>query len=866
MVRIMRMAAGRIARISGLPCGIGVALLVAGLASGVASGAARSRSDQPEQAGQAPAAAPAPAPSKPTTVPLAQFAADALVRMALIDLRNQDAPTAEDYKIAGRLIDMALALEPEDVELMRRRLEAAFNGQEDEVVERLHRRILSKDPGDTVAQLALVTAQIGKVQNAKDRLALYERFLGKEGEKLDPSVRSRLALDAALILRETGDYPGFESRLKQSLKLDQTNKDAATLALNYYAEASGDELQTFNLLINLLLADPFDPDTHRAIRDALVSAGAFKQALKFAETADRLSPVTKLEEDRRARSMNTLVLQWLNEGSQSVVDLLEKDLASQRERAAAEIEKAKTAREGLGMEISSLPKPEDVRLYLPADKVRALAADIVGDREKLTAAMDDVGKSALYKADNLLDKTKRDVLLSDEDALAESASIRTELALMRLLLGVDADKVIEDRKTMDVASGYDPAKLEAVDAWLKLRGGDAEGARAAMEALSDAEPLKPLGLAAVAELAGEREKAAEYYRLVAVNSGGQPLGAWALGRFRAVKGDPNAKLSDQSDAIGQAADSIPSWVKRMIEDPRSFMRVSARASTTTLNAAGRLGITLKIRNLAPVPLGAGPDLPVSTRLLISPQFERAMVAYKGLPPEIALVDRRLRLNAGETLEVRIDPAVGMSGWLLQDSIGQTVRGRWRILQGFVAVGETVEVSSSSIPAETDSLIYAPMPESGLEPPALVERIRSCTSDELPALILSARAKLVAGTDQADALCGALVERYRSGTRLERMVMLTTLPPRSLAGSIETFDSAVKGEQDPELAALVVLTRVHDFADPALAAARGSTSGGLGEFAGWVAGRSSRKGSLIAGVWPKFSDAGVRVPHESGAGK
>ncbi len=837
------------------------------LAAVTIGGPALAQDAQPGTASTPEAPAAASKPSRAATrIELKKYVSDALVRMALIDLRNQDNPAAEDYRIAGRLIEQAMALEPDDLELVRRRLEAAFNAEDQEAVDRLNRRILAVDPGDTVAQLALITSQISRVQSAGERLALFERFLGKDGEKLDPSVRSRLALDAAMLMRETGDYAGFENRLKLALKLDQTNKDAAALALAYFSQSAKDDLERFNLLTNLLLADPFDPATHEAIRDALVAAGAFKQAQKFAESADKLAPPGSSDEDRRARTMNTLVLQWLNEGGATVLDSLEKDLAAQREKAAKEIEKAKQAQEGLGMEISSLPKPEDVRLYMPADKVRALIADLLGERDKLTAAMTDIGRSVEYKSANLMDRTKRDVLLSDEDALRQAAAMKSDLAMMRLLLGVDADKVVEDRKEMTPENGFDPEQVQVIDAWLKLRNNDAAGAVSAFDELPETEIMRELGLAAVAELAGENAMASEYYRQVAVDYGGKPLGAWAIGRFRSIKGDPNAQLSDQSIAIAQAADALPAWVDRMLGSTRSFLRLSAKANRTTLNAMDRLVITLRIQNLSPVPLATGSDAPISTRMLVSGQFERGLKTYSGLPPEIALVDRRLRLNPNEVLEVRISPEAGMSGWLLQDAAQGSVRGRWRVLQGFVAAGETVEIATNALPAESESLIYSPIPETSLPAEEVVEAIKTCQADELPALLIAARVLLVASSDQSPAICSALAERYAKGTRLERQAILTSIPPKSLATLVDAFDAAVKGEQDPELAALTLLTRAHDFADPVIAAARASTSESLREFAGWVASRASRGGTLIAQAWPKFSDAGVRVPHDTGEGK
>src|SRR5690606_7690973 len=112
-----------------------------------------------------------------------------------------------------------------------------------------------------------------------------ERYLSPEGERIDASVRSRLALDGALLAREIGDAAAFESFLSRAVALDITNKDAASVALRLFEERGGRPRDLLQLQVNLLYADPLDPHVYRSMARALAREGAYAQALRMAVNA-----------------------------------------------------------------------------------------------------------------------------------------------------------------------------------------------------------------------------------------------------------------------------------------------------------------------------------------------------------------------------------------------------------------------------------------------------------------------------------------------------------------------------------------------------------------------------------------------------
>src|SRR5690606_26138102 len=155
------------------------------------------------------------------------LAAREVARIAQLDLRRTPTPTAADFAIAADVLRIAHALAPDDEQILRLLIEAVGQGGgAPEEVTSLSRTLLALNSKDTVTQLRVISDAISRLQSVDARLAAYDNYLGPRGRSLDASVRSRLALDAALLLRERGDIEGFAERLSLAAELDSTNKDA----------------------------------------------------------------------------------------------------------------------------------------------------------------------------------------------------------------------------------------------------------------------------------------------------------------------------------------------------------------------------------------------------------------------------------------------------------------------------------------------------------------------------------------------------------------------------------------------------------------------------------------------------------------
>jgi hypothetical protein len=225
---------------------------------------------------------------KPQDLQDSATAAAGIANVAILDL-SRIQPNPADYQLAADLLGIARSLAPDDEQLLRLTIEAAESAGDQDRVHALSRELFRIDPSDTVALLRIISARVAEHQSADARLGAYDRLLGEDGrKKLDPSIRSRLALDAALLLREQGDIEAFADRLALATSLDQTNKDAAALAVTFFTQRVNDAVGRFELLENLLLADPFDPETHLAMARELAAGGAWEGASRFYATHETL--------------------------------------------------------------------------------------------------------------------------------------------------------------------------------------------------------------------------------------------------------------------------------------------------------------------------------------------------------------------------------------------------------------------------------------------------------------------------------------------------------------------------------------------------------------------------------------------------
>ncbi|MGD9791577.1 MAG: tetratricopeptide repeat protein [Phycisphaerales bacterium] len=738
------------------------------------------------------------------TPTLVEVTSDALAIVALMDLRAMQRPSADDYAAAYFMLEEALRLRPGDVSLARRAAEAAYNWGEAASLDRATRRVIELDPADSVAKLRLLSSTFARLQTADERIAAYDRVLGAAGASLDPAIRSRLALDAALLKREQGDEGGFGKLLAQAIRLDSTNKDAALLALTVYEQRVDARSGRWDLLSNLLYADPLDPNTHRRLAIEFARAGAWGAAKRFHSNELDLRSLAA-ERLSRESSVEAYVLRWLTSTPEEVYDALDLEVSKQR----AEVARVRKAREEALLPTDNLPAEDDIRLSIEYEPIRIACAMAMGDADRLARAMADLKATVDTNAINLLDPLKRPEGMSEEDVKGTIRRSWATLTCWRAITGIDAEAIEADLpKAIEGLESADP-EAQALRALAVARSGSSP---ANADDLGDS-----VWIAWSRAISGERasDTATRVRGLRGAWSASplSPAGAIASLKARALMESSGIAWKD-AEAADAFAEGIPAWVDLMIREPKTFETLSVQVMPTSAGALDRAMAKVKLRNISRIPLGLGVGKPINSRVMFAPSFSAGPDVFISLVfPEVLDCAHRLRLNPGESLEAEFPLEIGPTAWVSQTASGVATRTRWRVLQGFVDLpGGGRDKGPGCVETQTESIVRGAIPEARQTPAELVERVKTAASRDLPTLLTAVRAVFAMRegiTTEAgglETLAGALATAYPTWDVASRRWAIAALPPSGEIPSLKAFDDAVLNEAEVSLLGLVIVTR------------------------------------------------------------
>lgn len=782
---------------------------------------------------------PAEIVAEPTIADIHEQAARAIARLAMLDLRSQDEATQLDYQIAAALLDQAGMMAPDNAEILRRRIEAHFNAGNDREVLALSRELLRLDPRDTVVQLRVISSRLAQIQTVEDRLSAYKRFLGEAGAAFDASVRSRLALDAALLAREAGDDAGFMSLLEQAATLDSTNKAAALLALSVYSERVDSATGRLELLANLLYADPLDPRVHQQIRDELIGAGAFAHAARFHANVVAIMAATGAQDDQ-SRSVVSSVMDWYNFGPASPLESMRTQLLLERDRAER---MAKAQEKSTGL--VTVKRGPEVFLPMSFEVVRLTAAIATKDADEIDKSLNDLDASVKERVAVLADRGRRPMNMSDEQALRDSARLRSELQRWRLLANAQLDRAAEAIEEAVLAT--EPSSVERISilALSALRSGNTEESLRLCDMAQDSSPWIEMTRGYAHKLAGEdlkaREDFARAFRIAPIGLLG------ALGHALAGEiPDENGQSRPAHDPaiarrMSEYAATIPRWIDAMLTNPRSYqnlqVRINSRNSTTGARVAALapLTATITLTNTAPIPLGLGSDRTINPRLLFAPNLETRRGNQRAIAePEVVELTQRLRLMPGESLVQGAELDLGGLGFVAETASEGPSTLWWRVVQGFESrPGGMRDKGAGCLEATTDTLSRAALPEATRDVAHLADRIATSASvpEQTPALIIAARSMLARTYLSAtrhpgdtlplevrSAIASAIANAYPNWPREARAMAVASLPPGRQVAALAPLDSLALADTDPLVRAVAIVSRVDDPDDPIIASA------------------------------------------------
>jgi predicted TPR repeat methyltransferase len=802
-------------------------------------------------------------PAPPDRLAPELIAAQLVARAVQADLKlaaGDGKAGPDDYFLATEMLRTALRLAPEDQTILRLALEAASASGDVERELQITRTLVKLDPLDTVSTLRLISANIARMQTAEARLAAFDRLLGPDGESLDDSVRSRLALDAALLQRERGDLDGFRSRLEQSLTLDPTNKDAAVLTLNLMLKEGKTPADKLDAALFVIYADPFDQDGYQAALGILLEHGAYEGAARMAGLSRRLMVLQEATPDGAARLRLDLA-DFNSAGPEVVISRLSESLAKARDQA----KQARAALEREGKPLDGMLRPEEIRLPIGSDRVRVVAAAALDDRERAGTFIEELSASVRAQAEAAPGPDGR----SEADAAAARRWAAGELAWLRLLAGIQTEQARTLIGEVRADPGADAALLARLDGWLALRSGELGTAERLLGEASRTDPLAVLGLAILSEQAGDVSLASARYRQVIERMPDQLAGAYARARYRSLTGEaPEAAgAARELDAI---ALGIPDWLESMVQTPRRAMALEVVPLRREIRPWERTPVRVTLRNNSPIPLGMGPGRAVDTRLLMAPSVD---VGTRRLPAgdllTVASIDRRLRLLPGESVSAIVWPDQGPLSSALELSGSAQTRVRWRVLQGFELVpGRGYEPCSHCLSADIATLVRRPSGQIDAVPEAVKYALQTRTGGELADSILSIVMKIATPElppsalitpEDADVLMEILSRRFESMQKASRIIVQMTLP------TLVNFPPALRLEQviafdtDEDVLAVQLVMRTTQADDPIFNAPAVASSPRLREIARAVRERLTQKRPSLSTMQLRILETVAPIP-------
>ncbi|MBL4697618.1 MAG: hypothetical protein JKX70_02170 [Phycisphaerales bacterium] len=797
-----------------------------------------------------------------------------LRRSALLDLGLQMTPSPADYRLASALLSIASDLDPTNADIARSVVESAWLAGDQETMIWATRRVIKNDPLDTVAQLRLVSSIINEKQTVEGRLALYNRFLDGGGSSLDVSVRSRLALDAALLERDFGNERGFVERLHLATTLDMSNKSAASLAAQFYSGVTSDPVTQLEYQFKLLFADPLDPNVHLTIMRVLAREGAYVSARRFLQNAidiymldlGRLPPM--IEEIR-------LTLDWQLDGPQSVLDQLNPTLIELRASAQANIDFYTEN----SFPTDGLRRPEQILYSIGVDQIRLLAAFHIADEEMTKWILQDI-QQTVNNEFTAMSQQLNQRGVNREALLNQGAAKIADFQVMRAIVGIDTDKIRPDLKRIVGEVPVLVSFFEQIEPMALYAEGNIEQALGLITKFQYSPVLEIIRGLSYEQL-GETRKAGEVYTVLTHSN---PLNAYgAFGRSRMIHlGYGDQVLTDAGVRMNQMVKTMPEWIDQMDTRPETYVYLGMELSSNRLGTLDRPMITIRLKNLSPIPLALGPASPMDSRFLITPRIDDSLKGFQGkVNSKVVDLGQRLRLRPLEEIVVEVPADSPQTAWLLKMQPNASIRQRWRVIQGFQPRTTEQELqrqrdqnqmnfgivaSPFGLSSQSEIAQRLVLGECSLPMNDLVAILSDTDEDARRRAVIASAAKLTLPADgmelstpEKNELIGGLIDLYTRAQSPERARMILLLPHRHQVAEMIAFDDHVIGSilsealidsrVDTVLLASALLTRTDASDSPIFEVLEQSSDPRVHTIAGIIKARLDAGSSTLGMIGP-----------------
>ena len=422
----------------------------------------------------------------PTLQPPQRLASE-LARTAAT-LASGPAVATRDLTAAWALQSEACRLDPTSESLARRRLEIALLLGDETAIDTSLRAVNALDPADDVVQLArLMRAIDDRYQTAGERIEALTWLIGSDRQGLGDAVRSRVALDLALLHRRTGALDAFAATLSTAVSLDASNRDAASIAAGFFRTHVDDPVAEAELLVNLLLSDPTDPSAIVTFAKLLIDRGATVGAARFFELA--VAMLTEREMYTDVTLNGDRLLAHLANG-----DVREFDSIMARQQKLVDFLEAHRRRSADPDRDWSVAEIDAIRgtIHPVLRGLQALRFALDGD----SVAQAEAVAAALNEYESMWNGTSANSVTND----VRGARLRLEAALIAMMFGSDDDvaRVDDWIKASDAIFPLTASAFARFEGWTAVREGRFEDAIASLTeiAVTDGSAGLALGHAA----------------------------------------------------------------------------------------------------------------------------------------------------------------------------------------------------------------------------------------------------------------------------------------------------------------------------------------------------------------------------------
>jgi tetratricopeptide (TPR) repeat protein len=562
--------------------------------------------------------APTPAPASPAAAPAAdpaaaRFFSALLVDDARRDLRDLHLPPAAAARQAAILLQFASQLDPADPHTLKLLAEAARTSGKTPLQKDSLRKLIALDPGDLVAQADYLDLVAASSQVLDERAKVYQNALDQP--KLDPQVRSEMALRLARIAEERGDSGQEKDFFTRALELNDVNVVALRGLARIAAQNPRAIPEQFQALIALLIADPYQPDAWIQLASLARAANLHDKAVDYLSTG-----------------LEQLQLQGVAPDGETWFNLaIEKAILGRRAESF--------------LLFSDLVRLPDAPLYVLIPAELLAASDVAGSGP--TPASPQPVKEILAQRIRPLLVAKIKAAPNDPAPLADAAGV--ELTIMPTVSAAAAEWIDDYARLV----APDDLTLQRLRGWQLYRQGKLEDAAAILQKSAPADPMSQIGLARIYIDQGKKADAARALQDVWSS---HPIGLLALQVAETAR-RASIELTDTlwSKQLRDITARLPQTYVTAHQQPREIAIMSANIRRASVSLGEPILLTLRITNATNRALPIGRDAMIATNLGLSAAVRAPGAIDLGV---YALEDlqRSFRLEPHAMLEstVRVD--------------------------------------------------------------------------------------------------------------------------------------------------------------------------------------------------------------------